>query len=67
MTGWEKLALSSTGGGFVWVLEGKNNHRKGCKALEQVAQGSSEVILPESVPKICGYDTWGHGLMVDVV
>lgn len=32
-------------------------HRKGCKALEQVAQGRGEVILPTSVPKMCGYDT----------
>jgi len=30
--------------------------------LEQAAQGSGEVTIPEGVKKMCRYGTLGHGL-----
>lgn len=38
---------------------------KGCQALEQTARGSAGVTSPEAF-KPCGYDTWGHSLVVHV-
>lgn len=61
-----------TAGKVTWgmpcvILYREQLQRKGGRALEQAAQRSERVTIPGSVPKICGCDTWGLGLVVNSV
>lgn len=48
-------------------LEKKFLHRRGCQALEWVAQGSGGATIPGSVQSTYRCGTWGHGLIVNLV
>lgn len=45
----------------------KNFHRRGHQALAQAALCSGGVTIPGIAHKMCGCDTWRHGLVVTMV
>ncbi|KAF4803763.1 hypothetical protein TURU_013295 [Turdus rufiventris] len=65
-TGGEGMVSGWAMGGSGWKL-GKYLIEKGCKALEQAAQGSGVATNAGSVQNTFEYDMWGQDLVINMV